>query len=233
VDSFLAIVWVVGTITGIIFVIRPSTKWAIFSTRKRSLAMLAAVFFLVPVLGAMTSRGARPTSAPSSHTAVSANRTPQAPARDPDTDRAEAINAQFIAGFKSCDQTASAAMSEYKRFESAVSVYEAFQNAKYGCHDSWAKIIAIKIPKFAKRDTRDAYRTAAEECASAVSMKSYAFDKMSKVIDGDLRPSVVSGAKGTLDEANAELSNCAVLLMAASERAGAKLSLDSLKPATK
>jgi hypothetical protein len=193
--------------------------------------MLAAVFLLVPMVIAKTSTvsgNPNPTSKATTTTTTAKTQTPE---RDPDAGRAEAINAQFIASFKSCDETSGAAMSEYKKFDNAVSVYESFQNAKYGCHDSWVKIIAIKIPKFTKRDTKDAYQDAADKCASAVSMKSYAFDKMSKVIDGDLRPSVVSGARGTLDEANEELRNCAVSLMAASEKAGAPLSLDSLKAA--
>lgn len=119
-NGLLTLVWVVGTIIGIIFVIRPSKRWAVYSTRMRSLGMLVGVFFLVPVLGALTTKTPATAARDKPVATGPAPGATQTTGRNDDIDRGEVVNAQFVNAFTSCDTTAAAAMSEYKTFDNPV-----------------------------------------------------------------------------------------------------------------
>ncbi|MFZ4605609.1 MAG: hypothetical protein ACOYM5_05070 [Caulobacter sp.] len=48
--GLLALLWIVGTIAGIVFLIKPRPAWPIVSNRKRALVFLLAVFVGLPIL---------------------------------------------------------------------------------------------------------------------------------------------------------------------------------------
>ncbi len=49
----LLILWLPACLTALVFLVRPSRRWPIFGTRPRSLLMLVAFGFGIPVLGAL------------------------------------------------------------------------------------------------------------------------------------------------------------------------------------
>lgn len=104
--------------------------------------------------------------------------------------------------------------------------YAAYQPVKIAsdsCRQAWMDIGGVEIPKSAKGEVKTAMREAREICSSAALAKMDAMDKMAKVLDGDARPSAMSGLKEQLESGQALASGCWIKFMDAAQKAGLSL----------
>ncbi|MFT4911619.1 MAG: hypothetical protein ACI9YM_000189 [Brevundimonas sp.] len=140
------------------------------------------------------------------------------------TAAAKSLWDQVTVEVSSCDQSAKI-FSDYMGRRGA-SIYEAYplaQQAERICGQSATNVGRIGVPDTIPSTKRDAFKEAIETCRNAYYAKSSAFDQMSTVLNGDMRPSAVSDARQAAERAEAGTMLCGLGFLKAVNDAGLSL----------
>lgn len=115
-----------------------------------------------------------------------------------------------------CDQAAlrvSDGLSASNRSD-LVAAYDTAESARRICSDAWLAVSGIERPRSLSRESRRAFDKALDDCALAYLSKATMFGEMTKVINGDRRPSQVSLVQGLARTAQTQVVTCVLTLTA-------------------
>lgn len=206
----------------LIAIIRPLPKLNLPTRRKAALAF-AASFALMIVAGAIL-----PTRPPSEAqtTSTSAREPPPSkPASKIDlTADTKAMWDEILVAVAPCDAASKLVASASDRSGDVYEVYEVVKEAESRCTVSWQALNDLDPPRSAKGQAKKHLAEAISTCSTAYWMKKEAYEKMAKVLDGDMRPSAVTTAKSSMEDATGAQLACVAGLMGAAEKAGVPMS---------
>lgn len=118
-----------------------------------------------------------------------------------------------------CDQAVDSATTALQS-GNAYTAYPAVQRAEQTCGSVSLEMFDLDIPRSAKGEVREKLREAKDRCQSAMVQKQIAMKGIARVLDGDARPSVVSGAQEDAERAQAMVMGCAISFMSAAQAGG-------------
>lgn len=139
------------------------------------------------------------------------------------TEEATAIWTQFETAAQACDQASDRVKAELQ--SAAGTPYSTFPLAKdavYACDAATSAIFALEPPKGAPDALREEFQTALSACYRAYRGKQNVFQRLTKVLDGDARPSTMQAVQNEMQTAEGHMITCVPGLMAAVEQATGK-----------
>lgn len=236
--GLIGLAGLIGFVLAIVCLIKP-IKALKMGTRKRALAGLGISFVVMMIGGSLM-----PDPTPEELAAREAERAAaaeKAAVEKADREKSEGERAaQELAAQKPAIATAAQSMwtqvstqvsacdtaSKYvadvagRRNASVYDLYPMVQQAQSRCSEAGTNVRRIDVPDAIPRDKRAAFAEAVTTCENAYYAKASAFDQMSKVLNGDMRPSAVSDARQAADRAQAGTMLCALGFMKAGQEAG-------------
>lgn len=153
---------------------------------------------------------------------------------DPEVKRAEAkpagiSQAEYDAYYQGvmvalgpCDTAVSTA-AEAMQGGDILTAYSAAKHAEDTCLSTNTNVRAVKIPRSARGEVKDAFEEAREACEYVGTAKWAAMRQAAKVLDGDMRPSAVSRAKEDLEAIGPVTMRCVATVIGVGVKAGVQL----------
>jgi len=129
----------------------------------------------------------------------------------------------LLTGFETavarCDETGIDATASL-RGSDVVGAYAAFDEAEKACLATGKAIRDLEAPADADDATKDQFKAVLKTCADAYTTKWYVYEKMTKILDGDPRPSKIAEVRDQSEVANLQLAACVPPLMTLVQKAG-------------
>jgi len=134
---------------------------------------------------------------------------------------AQSLWTQVATQVSGCD-TASGYVADVagRRNPNVYDLYSQVTQADTICSEAASNVGRISVPDTIPSAKRAKFKEAIETCRNAYYAKASAFDQMSKVLNGDVRPSAVNEAKQASEAAQAGSMLCAIGFMTAGSEAG-------------
>lgn len=220
--GLLALASLAAMLISIIAIIRPLPKLKL-PTRGRAALALVGSFVLIGVAGAVlppeyAEKGKASTGAPTTTAATK----PATPTPDM-TAEVVALFEQVKEEVRGCDAASQIVADAFDKNHDVYELYEIVGRATERCKDSWQGLNGLKPPPSARGEIKSAFQEALETCSTAYFSKFDAYEKISKVIDGDNRPSAVSKAKESMEFATTGQMVCVAGFLSAGSKAGVSM----------
>lgn len=139
------------------------------------------------------------------------------------TEEATAIWTQFETAAQACDQASDRVKAELQSPNGTpYSTYPLAKDAVYACDAATSAIFALEPPKGAPDALKAEFQTALSACYRAYRGKQNVFQRLTKVLDGDARPSTMQAVQNEMQTAEGHMVACVPGLMAAVEQARGK-----------
>jgi hypothetical protein len=135
------------------------------------------------------------------------------------TEEATAIWTQFETAAQASDRVKAELQSPNG---TPYSTYPLAKDAVYACDAATSAIFALEPPKGAPDALKAEFQTALSACYRAYRGKQNVFQRLTKVLDGDARPSTIQAVQNEMQTAEGHMVACVPGLMAAVEQATGK-----------
>jgi hypothetical protein len=140
-------------------------------------------------------------------------------------EEATAIWTQFETAARDCDQASDRVKAELQSPDGTpYSTYPLAKDAVYACDAATSAIFALEPPNGAPDALKEEFQTALSACYRAYRGKQNVFQRLTKVLDGDTRPSTMQAVQNEMQTAEGHMITCVPGLMAAVEQATGKFS---------
>ena len=138
-------------------------------------------------------------------------------------EEATAIWTQFETAAQACDQASDRVKAELQSADSTpYSTYPLAKDAVYACDAATSAIFALEPPNSAPDALKSEFQTTLSACQRAYRSKQNVFQRLTKVLDGDARPSTMQAVQSEMQTAEGHMVTCVPGLMAAVEQATGK-----------